>query len=105
MPVTIKIAERAKSKNMQFLLDFHYSDFWADPEIQKKPKAWEDLSGEALEEAVYNYTLETIKELSRNGVMPDMVQIGNEITNGFLWPDGKFDNVNHDSSYQRCLRG
>ncbi|NLM09320.1 MAG: glycosyl hydrolase [Clostridiaceae bacterium] len=93
LPVTIKIAERAKSKNMQFLLDFHYSDFWADPEIQKKPKAWEDLSGEALEEAVYNYTLETIKELSRNGVMPDMVQIGNEITNGFLWPDGKFDNV------------
>jgi len=93
LPTTIKIAKRAKAKNMQFLLDFHYSDFWVDPEIQKKPKAWENLSGKALEEAVYNYTLETIRELSRNGAAPDMVQIGNEITNGFLWPDGRFDNA------------
>lgn len=92
LSTTINLAKRAKLKNMQFLLDMHYSDFWADPGTQIKPKEWQDLSGEALEETVYNYTFETIKELERNGVMPDMVQIGNEITNGFLWPDGKFSN-------------
>lgn len=93
LPTTISLAKRAKHKDMQFLLDLHYSDFWADPGTQIKPKAWKNLSGEALQEAVYKYTFETIKELSDNGVMPDMVQVGNEITNGFLWPDGKFDNI------------
>lgn len=92
LSTTIHLAKRAKLENMQFLLDLHYSDFWADPETQIKPKDWQGLSGEALEEAVYNYTFETIKELNRNGVAPDMVQIGNEITNGFLCPDGKFKN-------------
>ncbi len=92
LPTTIYLAKRAKQNNMQFLLDLHYSDFWADPEKQTKPKSWKDLSGKALENAVYDYTLEMIIDLANNGVLPDMVQIGNEITNGFLWPDGKFDN-------------
>ena len=90
---TILLARRAKLEKMQFLLDLHYSDFWADPETQIKPKAWQNLNGEALEDAVYNYTFETIKALNCMAVLPDMVQIGNEITNGFLWPNGKFDNI------------
>jgi len=89
---TIDLAKRAKNKKMMFLLDLHYSDFWADPKRQVKPKAWQNLTGEALERVVYDYTLETVAELDRNGVMPDMVQIGNEITNGLLWPDGEFVN-------------
>ncbi len=92
LPTTIALAKRAKQQNMQFLLDIHYSDFWADPEKQTKPKLWKDLSGKALERAVYDYTYETIIKLDCNGVLPDMVQIGNEITNGFMWPDGKFEN-------------
>ncbi len=89
---TIELAKRAKLKGMQFLLDFHYSDFWADPEKQLKPKAWRHLYGKALEEAVYTFTYETLGKLEQNGVLPQMVQIGNEIRNGLLWPDGKFDN-------------
>ncbi len=93
LSTTIKIARRAVLKGMRFLLDLHYSDFWADPVTQIKPKDWHGLFGEALEEAVYSYTSETLRELDRNGAMPNMVQIGNEITNGLLWSDGKFENI------------
>lgn len=92
LATTISIARRAAQKGMGLLLDLHYSDFWADPTTQSKPKDWQDLSGEALEEAVYQFTFDTLKELDGNGVLPEMVQIGNEITNGLLWPDGKFEN-------------
>jgi arabinogalactan endo-1,4-beta-galactosidase len=90
LQTTIALAKRAKRKEMLFLLDLHYSDFWADPEKQVKPKVWQDLTGEALEGAVYDYTFKTVSTLMRHGVMPDMVQLGNEITNGLLWPDGRF---------------
>ena len=73
---------------MEFLLDFHYSDFWADPGKQVKPKAWENLSGIALETAVYLHTVNTLKALRNEQLVPKMVQVGNEITNGLLWPDG-----------------
>lgn len=92
LATTIKIAKRAAQSGMGFLLDLHYSDFWSDPTTQIKPKGWQDLSGAALEEAVYQYTFEVLSKLDRNGVPPDMIQIGNEITNGLLWPDGKFEN-------------
>ncbi|MBB6636549.1 glycoside hydrolase family 53 protein [Cohnella thailandensis] len=92
LTTTIKLAQRAARRGMGFLLDLHYSDFWADPGTQVKPKAWQDLSGEALERAVYHYTFDTLKELDRNGVLPGMIQIGNEITNGLLWSDGRFEN-------------
>ncbi len=92
LATTIEIAARAKQHGMGLFLDLHYSDFWADPKVQIKPKDWQDLSGDALEEAVYRYTYETLRELGSNGIVPDLIQIGNEITNGLLWPDGKFDN-------------
>lgn len=88
---TIEIAKRAVQKDMDFLLDLHYSDFWADPSTQVKPKQWEDLSGPALQEAVYQFTYDTLKTLDDNDVLPRMIQIGNEITNGLLWSEGKFE--------------
>ena len=86
---TISFARDIKRLGLTFILDFHYSDFWADPEHQKKPKAWENVSGDALCKMVYQYTLEVLSIMKREDVLPDMVQIGNEITNGFLFPDGK----------------
>lgn len=62
------------------MLDFHYSDFWADLTKQVKPKAWKELSGEALETAVYLHTVDTLKALKNHKLVPTMVQVGNEIT-------------------------
>ncbi len=84
----LPIIKRAKALNMKVLLDFHYSDFWADPGKQVKPKAWKDLSGEDLENALYDFTYDTIKRLAAENALPDMVQIGNEVTNGMLHPNG-----------------
>jgi arabinogalactan endo-1,4-beta-galactosidase len=86
---TIALAKEAKDMGFHFLLDYHYSDTWADPGKQYLPKAWEGLSHKDLVRAVYNYSAETIKAFRQAGVMPDMVQIGNEVINGMLWPDGK----------------
>jgi arabinogalactan endo-1,4-beta-galactosidase len=86
---TIALAKKAKEMDYKFLLDFHYSDTWADPGKQYKPKAWENLNHEDLVKAVLNYTRETIIAFKNAGVSPDMVQIGNEVINGMLWPDGK----------------
>ena len=85
---TLRMARRIHAAGMQFLLDFHYSDTWADPGHQIKPAAWTDLHGPALEKAVRDYTRNALAALKKQGVPPAMVQIGNEISNGFLWPDG-----------------
>jgi arabinogalactan endo-1,4-beta-galactosidase len=86
---TLAMARRIKTAGMGFLLDFHYSDTWADPGHQVKPAAWADLHGADLENAVHDYTRDVIAALKQQGTAPDIVQIGNEISNGFLWPDGK----------------
>jgi arabinogalactan endo-1,4-beta-galactosidase len=86
---TISLANDAKQLRFRFLLDFHYSDSWADPGKQALPKAWEGKSHAELVEAVFEYTRDSIVAFGKAGVMPDMVQIGNEISNGMLWPDGK----------------
>ena len=81
---------------MKILLDYHYSDFWADPGKQNVPKAWRGMNAEELTQAVYDYTVETLNVLKEEGVLPDMVQVGNEITNGLLWPYGlkpEYDNI------------
>ncbi|MCM3000607.1 arabinogalactan endo-1,4-beta-galactosidase [Paenibacillus cellulositrophicus] len=88
---TLIMAKRVKELGMHLLLDFHYSDKWADPANQWKPAAWEGLHGAALEQAVYDYTYEVMAVLRAGGALPDIVQIGNEITNGMLWPDAKVD--------------
>ncbi len=85
----LKLARRAKAQGMDILLDLHYSDFWADPGKQFKPKAWENMDVSQLEQAVYNYTTEVMDICKENGCLPDMVQTGNELSNGMLWPDGQ----------------
>jgi len=86
---TIALAREAKKLGFQFLLNYHYSDTWADPGKQYIPKAWEGKSHDELVKAVFEYTRETIVAFRDAGVMPEMVQPGNEIINGMLWPDGK----------------
>jgi arabinogalactan endo-1,4-beta-galactosidase len=89
LPYTIALAQQARALGFKFLLNFHYSDTWADPGKQFVPEAWKDLTQEQLVEAVFTYTRDTIAAFREAGVMPDMVQNGNEITNGMLWPLGK----------------
>jgi arabinogalactan endo-1,4-beta-galactosidase len=89
LPYTIALAQRAKAMGFQFLLDLHYSDSWADPGKQFPPAAWQQLKHKQLEAQVFTYTRDTIAAFVRAGVMPQMLQVGNEITNGMLWPDGK----------------
>ncbi len=86
---TLALAKRAKAMGYKFLLDFHYSDTWADGGKQFIPKAWERLSTPDLLKAVEAYTRETIAALREGGALPDMVQIGNEIAPGMMFPAGK----------------
>ena len=85
---TLLMAKRIKENGMQFLLDFHYSDTWADPGKQFKPKSWEGLEFNALRDALEQYTQRVVAALAEQGTPPDMVQIGNEINHGMVWPDG-----------------
>ncbi|MGB6356002.1 MAG: glycosyl hydrolase 53 family protein [Steroidobacteraceae bacterium] len=86
---TIALAREAKALGMKLLLDYHYADSWADPQQQPIPTAWAGLSHADLTVAVFEYTRDTMAAFRDAGVLPDMVQIGNEITHGMLWPDGK----------------
>ncbi len=93
LQTTIELARRTVESGMSFMVDFHYSDFWADPAKQIKPKAWESLNGNNLETAVYLHTVDTLKSLKNQKMVPQMVQVGNEITKGLLWPDGYVNNT------------
>ena len=96
LPYTLALAKRAKQMGYKFLLDFHYSDTWADPGKQFIPVAWQSESHAELVLSVFAYTRDTMAAFRDAGVLPDMVQIGNEITNGMLWPDGKLpENWDH----------
>lgn len=102
----LSMAQRAKSLNLGVLIDFHYSDSWADPSQQTKPAAWADLSGTSLETAVTDHTRTVITALYQQGTPPDIVQLGNEITNGILWPDGRLSEGNEEnwSQFAALLR-
>jgi len=86
-----EMAVRIDDAGMHFLLDIHYSDWWADPGKQIKPAAWEGLTFEALVDSVYQYSHDVIASLRSQGTAPEMVQIGNEIRTGMLWPDGRVE--------------
>ncbi len=86
---TIASAKMAKALGYKILLDFHYSDTWADPGKQFTPEVWKDLSLEILTDSVRIYTTKVLGKMQNEGVLPEMVQIGNEINNGMLWPLGK----------------
>lgn len=82
-------AKRAHDLGLRLMIDFHYSDSWADPEKQNKPAAWTALSFTDLQKAVYDHTYEVLNTLKDNGITPEWVQVGNETGNGMLWGDGK----------------
>ena len=87
---TIKMAKRIKAADLKFLLDFHYSDTWADPAKQYKPMSWQSLTTLAqLTAKVRSYTKESLEAFKSNGVLPDMVQIGNETVGGMIWDVGR----------------
>lgn len=88
----LALAPRIKDLGMGLLVDFHYSDFWADPGRQDKPARWESHSFTELVDAVYDHTRDLVSALVDQGTPADMVQVGNETNAGMLWPDGSTDN-------------
>ncbi len=86
---TVPLAARVKRAGLKFMLDFHYSDTWADPGHQAKPVAWTNLAFPQLVQQVHDYSSNCITVFNLAGAMPDYVTVGNEITSGMLWPDGK----------------
>ena len=86
---TLKLAKRAHDQGLNVSLDFHYSDWWADPGKQYMPAAWKSLSFDDLVKATYDYTKDVVSAMSAQGTAPVMVQVGNEITSGMLWPAGQ----------------
>lgn len=89
LPYTISLATRAKATGAKLLLDIHYSDTWADPGHQTMPAAWAGLSFDSLEQRVETYTADVVRQLKQAGALPDIVQVGNEIDAGMLWPLGR----------------
>jgi beta-galactosidase len=100
---TKAMAKRVKAAGLKFLLDFHYSDTWADPGKQYKPAAWRGKSFPELKQAVYDYTKDVMQALKDQGTLPDMVQVGNEINHGMIWPEGNIGNL--DSLAQLLYAG
>lgn len=82
-------AIRAKALGMRIMIDFHYSDSWADPGQQNKPAAWAAQDFATLQTSVYDHTFNVLTTLKTNGVIPEWVQVGNETNDGMLWPTGK----------------
>lgn len=89
---TVAMAVRAQNMGMRIMIDFHYSDSWADPAKQTKPAAWASHTFAQLKEDVYNHTYDVLTALKTAGVTPEWVQVGNEIPGGILWPDGSTNN-------------
>ena len=100
---TKQMAKRIKAAGMKFLLDFHYSDYWADPQQQNKPAAWVGQDFATLKKSLYNYTVKVMQQLKDQGTTPDMVQVGNEINHGIVWPEGAINNL--DSLSQLLYQG
>jgi arabinogalactan endo-1,4-beta-galactosidase len=103
LPYTLAMARDAKQLGYKFLLDFHYANSWADPGKQPTPDSWAKLSHPERVTEVFEYTRGTIAAFRDAGVLPDMVQVGNEVSNGMLWPDGKLpDNWQNFTDYLRA---
>jgi arabinogalactan endo-1,4-beta-galactosidase len=90
----LQYARTVKAKGLKLMIDFHYSDTWADPGKQYKPAAWANHGIGQLQTDVYNYTHDVCTSLKAQGTTPDSVQIGNEINTGMLWPEGAVNNNN-----------
>ena len=88
----VTMATRAQRLGFRVMIDFHYSDSWADPGKQTKPAAWAGHSFAQLLTDVYGHTFDVLTALKASGVTPEWVQVGNEIPNGLLWPEGSTSN-------------
>ncbi len=95
---TIALARQVKATGARWMLDLHYSDTWADPAKQFKPAAWARLPFPELVATLRAYTRGVLERFVRAGVTPDYVQLGNEITNGLLWPDGRVEYRENDAA-------
>ncbi|MFA6326434.1 MAG: glycosyl hydrolase 53 family protein [Bacteroidales bacterium] len=100
---TVEMAKRIKAAGMSFTLDFHFSDYWADPDKQYKPSSWEGLTGTDLENKLYEYTKEVLTTLDEAGVAPEIVQLGNEINHGMVWLEGFIDDNATDENWQTLM--
>lgn len=106
----LDMAVRAKKAGMKLLIDFHYSDSWADPGKQKMPQDWKNLDDKELNKALEKFTKDSLKKFIDAGARPDMVQIGNEMNDGFMWPKGKiwenkaFDTIGGFSGWTTLLK-
>jgi arabinogalactan endo-1,4-beta-galactosidase len=91
---TVAMAVRAQKMGMRIMINFHYSDSWADPGKQNKPLEWKNHTFSELLNDVYFHTEDVLNALKKAGVTPEWVQVGNEIPGGMLWPEGSTDNFN-----------
>ena len=90
----IRNARRADSLKLRVMIDFHYSDFFADPSRQNIPVEWADYDLEQMKQAVANHTTDLLSALKAEGVSPEWIQVGNETRSGMLWPMGRFQDEN-----------
>ena len=100
----LSLARRAKTLGMEIMVDFHYSDWWADPGKQNIPAAWQHYDYAKMKKAVAGHTRETLSLLKKAGIDVRWVQVGNETTNGFLWPMAQVDRSKPDSSLLQMAR-
>lgn len=89
LPYVIQLGKQIKAAGFKFMLDFHYSDSWADPAKQTIPDSWKWANASALNDTLYNYTKRCLSAMKKEGLEPDFIQIGNEISYGMLWNIGK----------------
>ena len=89
---TVAMAVRAQKMGMRVMINFHYSDSWADPQQQRKPAAWVGHDFPQLLKDVYSYTYDVMRALQQAGVTPEWVQVGNETPTGMIYPEGHTDN-------------
>jgi arabinogalactan endo-1,4-beta-galactosidase len=102
----LEMARRIERSKMDLLVDLHYSDTWADPAHQTKPAAWEDYTFDELKQVVYDYTYDICLSLVQQHTVPGMIQLGNELNSGMLWPDGHtWDPPNWDNLAQLLTAG
>ncbi|WP_217235261.1 arabinogalactan endo-1,4-beta-galactosidase [Streptomyces sp. AC555_RSS877] len=98
----LPLARRLKRAGIGIWVDFHYSDTWADPAHQTKPAAWTGLDVAGLTRAVYDHTADVLGALKRQGTPADLVQIGNELNGGMLWPDGNWEHWDNLAAFLKA---
>lgn len=99
LDTVLTLAKRVREKKIPWMLDLHYSDCWADPGKQTLPKKWKGMNEDQIEKAVYEYTKEVLMRCKQENVIPKIVAVGNELSNGLLWETGKFPNFENITRY------